>query len=208
MTADDSWKPQADPATDVVLDARGLRVLAHPLRLRLLRLLRQGPATATGLAQRTGLTSGATSYHMRQLAAVGLVAEDTERGNARDRWWRAVHRRTLFSDLDLAHSEPEATLAYLLSVAASHAETARNTLDALDAMPERWQEVTWFSDATLRLTPEETKRMLHEVHEVVSRYRNETAEGVPDAPEGAGRVSLIMQLLPDPRSVPETDGAR
>ena len=61
----------------------------------MLGLLRsEGPATATTLATRLGLNSGATSYHLRQLEKHGFIVEDTSRGNARDRWWRAAHQST------------------------------------------------------------------------------------------------------------------
>src|SRR5690606_34588991 len=77
-------------------DAMALRALAHPQRLRMLGMLRvDGPATATSLAQRMGLNSGATSYHLRQLARHGFIVEDETRGNARDRWWRAAHESTV-----------------------------------------------------------------------------------------------------------------
>src|SRR5215475_11195 len=87
-----------DPAQDQMLTPQALRGLVHPIRLRLLDLLQaDGPATASGLAQRIGQSSGVTSYHLRVLAEHGFVVEDTERGNARDRWWRAVHRTTSFT---------------------------------------------------------------------------------------------------------------
>src|SRR5688500_9678439 len=77
------------------LDASSLKALAHPLRLRLLGLLRvEGPATATQLAERVGESSGSTSYHLRQLARHGFVEDDPQRGNARERWWRATHQMT------------------------------------------------------------------------------------------------------------------
>ena len=64
-----------------------LRALSHPVRLRMLGLLRaEGPATATGLATRLGLNSGATSYHLRQLATHGFVEDDDSRGDGRERW--------------------------------------------------------------------------------------------------------------------------
>ncbi|HWH01466.1 MAG TPA: helix-turn-helix domain-containing protein, partial [Pilimelia sp.] len=70
-----------------------LRVLAHPLRSRLLGSLRvHGPQTATALAARLRTNTGAASYHLRQLAGAGLVAEETGRGRGRERWWRAAHR--------------------------------------------------------------------------------------------------------------------
>ena len=76
--------------TGVRLDASSLRVLAHPLRSRLLSALRRGgPATATELAQTLGTNSGATSYHLRKLESVGLVA-DTGEGEGKRRLWRAA----------------------------------------------------------------------------------------------------------------------
>ncbi|MEV1006062.1 winged helix-turn-helix domain-containing protein [Streptomyces sp. NPDC049881] len=189
----------SDPQQNVALDARGLRALAHPLRIRLLGLLRaDGAATATGLAQRTGLSSGVTSYHLRQLAAAGFVAEDEERGTGRERWWRSVHRGTSFDDVSVARSEPEATLTYLLAVAASHTELAETTIGALDAMPEVWQESVGLYDAALRLTPEETGALRRDLREVVARYRRDVVDAPVEAPPGAERVVLVMEILPDP----------
>ena len=72
----------------IELDARTLRAIAHPLRMRMLGILRtEGPATATSLAARLGESSGTTSWHLRQLAEHGFIEEDSERGNRRDRWW-------------------------------------------------------------------------------------------------------------------------
>lgn len=87
----DSDQPRAfDPASVVKLDTAMVTTRAHPLRVRLLGMLRfDGPSTATRLARRVGESSGSTSNHLRQLELVGLVAEDVARGG--ERWWRAVH---------------------------------------------------------------------------------------------------------------------
>jgi len=78
-----------DP-TGMRLDAAALKVLAHPLRSRLLGALRRGgPATATELARALGTNTGATSYHLRRLEAVALVA-DTGDGEGKRRLWRAA----------------------------------------------------------------------------------------------------------------------
>ena len=62
-----------DSATHLRLDAQAITVLAHPLRSRLVSTLRiGGPATATALARALDTNSGATSYHLRRLAEVGL----------------------------------------------------------------------------------------------------------------------------------------
>lgn len=76
-----------------VSDVRALRALAHPLRNRLLGLLRlEGSSTATLLGARVGESSGSTSYHLRQLAAYGFVEEVQGRGAGR--WWQARHRQS------------------------------------------------------------------------------------------------------------------
>ncbi|WP_411139892.1 ArsR family transcriptional regulator [Streptomyces sp. x-80] len=65
------------------LDARGLRPLAHSVRVQLVGPLRTyGPSTATRLAAHLGITSGTASHRLRRLGAAGGVKEDTERGNA------------------------------------------------------------------------------------------------------------------------------
>ena len=77
-------------------------MLAHPLRSRLLRALRvDGPATATALAATLGTNTGATSYHLRKLASVGLV-DETGEGRGRERWWRAATEMHGWSERDVA----------------------------------------------------------------------------------------------------------
>src|ERR671917_2926062 len=72
----------------ITLDAQAVKVLAHPLRSRLLSQLRTaGPATATDLATELNTNTGATSYHLRKLESVGLVT-DTGEGEGKRRLWR------------------------------------------------------------------------------------------------------------------------
>ena len=74
-------------------DVRALRALAHPLRNRLLGLLRlEGPSTATLLGARLGESSGSTSHHLRQLAASGFVEEVP--GHGAGRGWQARRRQS------------------------------------------------------------------------------------------------------------------
>jgi DNA-binding transcriptional ArsR family regulator len=185
--------------TEVVLDAKGLRALAHPVRVQLVGLLRlYGPSTATRLAERLGLASGATSYHLRQLAAAGFVEEDTERGNARDRWWRAVHATTRLDDMSLAEREPEAMLAYVRSIVGVHTLRTQLAVNAFPTLPPAWREAFDMSDWNLRLTPDEARRLNDELCSVIARYRTEAGEGAAgEAPTDAERVLLIMHLLPD-----------
>jgi DNA-binding transcriptional ArsR family regulator len=183
-----------DPTpTRIVLDARSLRALAHPVRVKLLFLLRTGgPSTATLLAARLGLTSGATSYHLRQLGEVGIVVEDTGRGNARERWWRAGHDSTELNDPDLIAREPGAAFDYLRSVAAMNTMIIQESVGLFPALTHPWQEAFSLNDWKLRLTPAEATRLGAELAEVVARYRVDMGDGPP----GAAPVTLMVHVLP------------
>ncbi len=200
MTDDRRWPHSPEPQTDVVIDAKGLRALAHPVRVQLIGLLRKnGPSTATKLAEQLGLNSGATSYHLRQLAASGFVAEDTERGNARDRWWKSVHQVTWWTDSSLAEEDPEAALGYLRSIVAAHTLTAQTALNAYETMTPEWRQAMDFSDMVLQLTPEEARDLAREMSAVVARYRRIDPGG--PVPEGTDRVAVVVQVLPEPQGI-------
>lgn len=196
----DTGAAPAPAAVDAaVLDARGLRAMAHPLRVRLVGLLRRhGPATATRLAARLEINSGSASYHLRQLAAAGFVEEDAERGNARERWWRSVHQKTWFDDPELAAREPGAALAYLQSVAATYTLRAQRALNELQTMPRPWRDTLDMSDWSLRITPDEALTLREKLRAVLEPYRRDVPGEEEQAPEGAERVSVILHLLPEP----------
>ncbi|MFF4486776.1 ArsR/SmtB family transcription factor [Streptomyces sp. NPDC001544] len=55
-------------------DALQLRAVSNLVRHRILRLLRDQPATITQVAARMDIAKGSASYHMRLLEKAGLVA--------------------------------------------------------------------------------------------------------------------------------------
>jgi predicted ArsR family transcriptional regulator len=193
----DAVASEAVPTDAVRLDARNLRGIAHPVRVRLLGMLRMdGPSTATKLAARLGLSSAATSYHLRQLAEHGFVVDDPDaaRGHGRERWWRAAHATTV---LDALPDEPEAAAAaheYLRAVARRYAAKLEEWLDESPTAPPEWQPAATLSDQMLLLTPDEAVDLQHRIEELVeSRRRN--VPGVA-GPEGARRVVVQWQVLP------------
>jgi DNA-binding transcriptional ArsR family regulator len=186
-----------DPAQDIKLDAVSLRVLAHPLRVRLLSALRlYGPATASQLAARLAESSGATSYHLRRLALHGFVAEEPELGTRRERWWRAVHRTTRF-DMTLDEQTRAIGGEYLRAVAHNYSNRMVEFADCAESVADRygagWEEVFTLSDWTLQLSVERAAELHREVFELMRRYRDE--------PGGAPASTLIaqVQLFPVPR---------
>jgi DNA-binding transcriptional ArsR family regulator len=59
------------PHTDV--DARVIKALAHPLRVRILAVLEQRAASPSEISEELGAPLGNVSYHVRQLAALKLI---------------------------------------------------------------------------------------------------------------------------------------
>lgn len=195
---------ERDPRPDDVrLDARTLRGLAHPLRVRLLGLLRvDGPATATQLAERLGLSSAATSYHLRQLAQYGFITEDAGRGQPRERWWKAAHRATTM-DLREAAADPESAAAsevYLRTVAQTYASQLLAAVDEMPHRPAAWVGRGTLSDVDLRLTPEQADELTQRLWAVVESY--EASEGSPEAAadpaDETARVTVQLQVFPRP----------
>ena len=174
-------------------DATTLRGLAHPLRVRILNLLREaGPATATTLAERLGQSTGATSYHLRILATYGFVVDDPGRNVGRERWWKAAHRSTRFDTVDLPPAEAE---GYLRAVAGYYADRVDRFFDEMASLPAGWVDPFTVSDWALRLTVDEARELNEAVFALAERYRRYDDE---DAPDGAERVVLQVQILPFP----------
>ncbi|MEF9883186.1 ArsR/SmtB family transcription factor [Streptomyces sp. P9-A4] len=178
------------------LDPRSLRGLAHPLRIQLLRALRRhGPATASQLADRLGESSGATSYHLRQLAAHGFVEDDPTRGKGRERWWKAAQQGTTFDEALYTNPDPEvqgAVEVYVHEIASIHSQEMSTWLGTRDTWDEAWYGASNMSDFTLTLPPERLRELNLKIHALINDYRD-TAD--PDAP-GAERVRMHLHAFP------------
>jgi DNA-binding transcriptional ArsR family regulator len=185
----------SDPTgyTGIRLDATALKVLAHPLRSRLLSALRrEGPATATDLASALGTNSGATSYHLRKLESVGLVT-DTGEGEGKRRLWRASTDSHQFEPSDFVGDEDaETALNWLVRDYSRHlSEQFERWLDVESTWPPEWRDAAGMSDSYVVATPEQLQAMRAEVDEVVMRYRR-VGQGNP----AARRLAVYSVLYP------------
>jgi DNA-binding transcriptional ArsR family regulator len=175
-------------------DPRMMRALAHPLRLRLLGMLRiEGPQTATSLARLTGASVPSLSYHLRQLAEHGFVepAPELARDN-RERWWKASHERTSLKWADFL-DDPERMAAG----SALMAELRRQYFDALKTWHEEqatwsraWIDASTTSDWILDLTPDQLQSLKDELREVIERRQEVPRE------ETTEHVAVMLQLFP------------
>ncbi|CCH72552.1 Regulatory protein ArsR [Nostocoides australiense Ben110] len=153
------------------LDADAIKVLAHPLRSRLLRCLRaDGPGTATGLAKTLGTDTGTTSYHLRKLASVRLVEQVPSR-SARTRWWAASTRFHSWDDEAATDADARESLAWL------RAQHVRNFVIEADAWlathdtwPMTWRRLVGPSDYAMEMTPEQHEQLMSELSSVIERH--------------------------------------
>ena len=181
----------ADESFIDVHDPRVLRALAHPLRNALLGLLRsEGPSTASRLGQRLGESSGSTSYHLRQLAALGFV-EEVAGGTARERWWQARHRSTRWQTADVVEQPggrevveefTHLTLSTQRRLLAAHAEQREH-------LEPEWQDVTSLNDWALHLSPAAAGALADELNGVLGRWQAERED--PSQP----LVSVLVDVF-------------
>jgi DNA-binding transcriptional ArsR family regulator len=176
----DTPRPPDDDTVRLTGDS--VKVLAHPLRSRLLGALRRGgPATATDLAAELGTNSGATSYHLRKLESVGLV-RDTGEGEGKRRLWRAASEYTSWQPSDFEGDEDsETALNWLTRDYARHfSEQYDKWLDVSTTWPTPWQDVCGSNDAAVLVTVEALGQMQQEMWELIQRYRR-VGQGNPQA---------------------------
>ena len=116
------------------------KALAHPDRLRIIRLTFDEALTNKELADRLGRNPGTTLYHLRMLVATGFVAAEEPRRGARGAA-EVPYRSTGKSwTLDVGEPDPDVTGAM---VEAFRAELLESPVDTRKA-----------SRLALRLTPE------------------------------------------------------
>ncbi|MBO0812615.1 MAG: helix-turn-helix domain-containing protein [Microlunatus sp.] len=197
----DSWQSTIEvmpddrtaPPTPAPLDAKRLRALAHPLRVRILELLElDGPATATILADRLGVKTGSTSWHLLKLAENGFVEGVPDRGNRRERWWRATQAgwaidHSQFSD-DAELADAGATLL--------NAVLSQQLLRAGRFLEQDWSPAwrkSWIlsTELGLRLDPERLAALRADLWAVIERYKSR-----PSSSAAAEHVVFQMQGFP------------
>jgi DNA-binding transcriptional ArsR family regulator len=196
-------------AADRRIDMESLKALAHPLRVQILDVLSTyGAQTASGLADRLGESSGATSYHLRQLERHAFVREVEGRGTARERWWERVPGGIA---LDHSNLPPTAAARAAHDLVLRQWQRTRETLlddflsHADDVLPRRWMDASIVSTANARLTSDQLKALTEELQAVVDRhvdrYQHQKNAPVP----GARPVQIQLHGFPvlDAEEAPE-----
>ncbi|MFC5501945.1 ArsR/SmtB family transcription factor [Lysinimonas soli] len=156
------------------LDMESLKALSHPLRVQLLDALSvYGPATASGLGERLGESSGATSYHLRQLERHGFVREQEGRGTGRERWWERVPGSINIGSSHLERT-PAGRAASQLIYREFRASQQRLLNDFIergdDELPPDWADISEVRAANARLTIDQMREFVASVNELIEHY--------------------------------------
>ncbi|WP_392673024.1 ArsR/SmtB family transcription factor [Streptomyces sp. LN785] len=189
-------KPGGTEVTELAV----LGALAQPRRLEILQhLTLNGPATSAILARALGLNTGATSYHLRELARYGFVedAPAEEPCARRARWWRAVPGDRRFPPR--SRRSPGVQLVMdELNRRAYAADLALFEQLQHDSDPpgdqDEWIDAFPYSRGSIRLTLPELREFFEEYIALMNRYKR------PDActPPGARTVHTRLLAFPDP----------
>src|SRR3954447_2238893 len=184
------------------LDAASLKALAHPLRVQIMRALDlREQMSVTSLAAALGETTGAVSYHLRQLARHGLVEEGesedaaeaveeaAERppvGRRRRMWRMAVDEIHISGNAFLTDPDTKEAAGFLLrEFESSRSRRLAHWFATSTTWPEEWQNASSDMEGTLTLDPAQTRALADELKAVIDRYR--------ELPSGSGARPVDVQ---------------
>ena len=194
----------ANPYGDVELDARGMRALAHPVRLALLtRLQQDGPSTATRLAPSVGASPSVASWHLRHLAEHGLVRDDSEaqarRAHGRERWWAAVSRGFRFAGGG-AHADDEWQAATALTrvieaVEGDLVQTWRE--EAEPRLEPDWRRLSGRASTRILATADELVTIEAEIERILTPYVLRKDAPADTLPAGVRGIRILRHVLPE-----------
>ena len=162
--------------TLLISDPRAVRAMANPLRQVAVDELyrRQGPATATELAELVGLTPSAMSYHLRAIEATGLIRRG-ESADGRERPWLPAapdYSLVASADADAVHRT-----ILIDSRLAPMRQRMEEVLAARSVRPPD-ADIAYMVLATgqMLLAPDEVARLQERVQEIFDEYEALSAD--------------------------------
>jgi DNA-binding transcriptional ArsR family regulator len=185
------------------VDAAALKAMAHPLRVQMMRILQlRKRASVTSLAAELGETTGATSYHLRQLAKFGFVeefepdddADDTETHGAgrKQRWWRMSVDQIHMTGFEfMRNADTREAAGFLLrEFQADRSRRMANWFATASQWPDEWQRASTDMDGHLELNPKQTRALGDEMAALIRKY-NDMKPG-----RGARMIDIQYAIFP------------
>lgn len=197
--------PNQDPVTNIT-DPRWLRAVSHPIRIRLLAMLDEEPASPVILASKLRQPLGTVAYHVRTLYDLGLLklVSTRQRRGATEHYYKTIGHppssEEAWDGLDAVSKQrlltaliAKATDYATRSAAAGgfDATEAHISTDALTLDREGWRQLS-----------EESRRWRARAQEIA----REAAErgGADTNPDlSVGLTLMLFEALPFSAEVPE-----
>jgi len=190
--------------TDETDRRTAMRALAHPLRLRMLSLLTGAELSAAEVARELGTTQANASYHLRRLAAAGMVADAGEvavRGGRAHRYRHVPDGAVADDAAGTQRPRADAARAALAHdvVRALAAELVRRDLE------RDTSRTAHLTDAELWVEPAVWAQVLQQVHHASVRLHG---QALPPRTPGTVRVnaSMVLFAMTGPSGPPAVDG--
>ncbi|MGA5304980.1 winged helix-turn-helix domain-containing protein [Nucisporomicrobium flavum] len=165
-----------------IKDAAVLKAVAHPVRRRLLDVLRvDGPAMPSVLARVTGQAVANVSHHLRVLAEAGLIEEAPELArNRKEHWWRMPDRSISWNVADFTGDAADLAAADAAEALGlqRQVELTASWLGSPASRDGEWVDSAFSTDGFLRLSPAELAELSRELQQVIDRFRDR-----PEDPE-------------------------
>jgi DNA-binding transcriptional ArsR family regulator len=182
----------------IVPDASALKALAHPMRLQMLGMLRiNGPATATQLARLLGLNSGATSYHLRQLAQHGFI-EDAPGLSRRERWWRSRHELTSVPPVTAPGEDLGLAVAFTQAALLGQVQQMQQAVEEYASLPPTWRKASEASDVIIPLKPEEAEALTAQIMDLIITAMRRAPPLAEKLEDGRVPFSVMLHAFPHP----------
>jgi DNA-binding transcriptional ArsR family regulator len=189
---------RGEQTSRTLTDPQVMRAMSHPARLEIMEYLNSTGAsvTATECAEIVGMSPSAISYHLRELAKVGLVEQAPSRGDGRERVWRSPVQSYMVPMS--AESDPETRAAEdtLVEVYLTRDfQRIRDHLAKVREEPKEWYEGSALMGSNLLITAEELKAFTTAFQELVEPLKRRNR--IADPPEGARTVIVHFAAFPE-----------
>jgi DNA-binding transcriptional ArsR family regulator len=196
--------PNQEPVTNIT-DPRWLRAISHPIRIRLLAMLEEEPASPVILASKLDQPLGTIAYHVRTLYDLGLLklVSTRQRRGATEHYYKTTGRphssEEAWEGLDAISKQR--LLTALIAKATDYAtrSAAAGGFDAKEAH---------ISTKALKLDRKgydtlaaESRKWLAKVEEIEQKSAERLAKGDDDA-VNVGLTMMLFEALPFSADVP------
>lgn len=177
-------------------DAKGMRAMAHPVRMALLELFTvRETLTATQASEALGESPANCAFHLRTLAKYGFVHE-AGGGKGRERPW-ALTNRSISVETDQA--DPHAALAAeeLVKVYFERWVDRVRRLSGSSMKLPGWESGSGWTSNVSYLTAEEAAGLREEMRRLLTRYEERRVNPAL-RPAGALPVEWMLFAAPVP----------